>query len=214
LRRPWRQERESVSAAFSKWVRTTMFEITEEGDSHARVQLLDMERQVQRLQDECDRARQEREQSEVEGKQAIERERNGKRELQSQLRDYRDKEQELYEDIQRISQERDKLRRASLESQNGGPAFADREAELQRREANLRQLEDSMADKQQQVSEANDRIRTMAQQLREKEMDLDARLGGELRKYEAAQERLQQLIAQMEKQQRDEDEATLTARQL
>ena len=198
LCRPWRQEHESVSAGFSRWVRTTLFEFTNENDTGSRAQLLDMERQVQRLQDDCDAAQQERDRIHRDGLEALERERRSKRELQTQLRECRFKEQELYEDIRRISQEKENLRRTSLEpSSHQTKVLQQRETEVGLRETKLRDLEGNLAEKQHQVAEANDRIRSLAQQLREKEMDMDARLATELRKYQDADKRLKGLIAQV-----------------
>ncbi len=50
LRRPWRQDREAVSAAFSKWARVSMFENTAEGEAGLQAAQEEIERSLLELE--------------------------------------------------------------------------------------------------------------------------------------------------------------------
>jgi chromosome segregation ATPase len=183
LNQPWRQDQSdiSISDAFSKWIRETLFQAIGEDNEGVRQQFLDIERHILTLQEQCNEAQQIRSEDE----ETLERERGAKRELQNQLRLHREKEQRLYDDIERLSREKQQeLKRRRRESKNfaignndadGDDLFVQREAEITRKEAFLVQMDLSIQDKERQVAEANDRIRIMATQLRKKESDLEAK---------------------------------------
>jgi chromosome segregation ATPase len=184
LKQPWRPEGSdnSVSDAFSKWIRETLLPMIDNEEEFARRQLLDIAREVEQLHLQCQESR--RMQSKMVDK--LEHERHAKRELQNQIRFHREKEQQLYNDIQRLSSEKQiekQCRRReskifTLDSDGSVDevdSLEQREAEIARKEEILARMESSMQEKELQIAEANDRIRVMASQLRQKETDLEAK---------------------------------------
>jgi chromosome segregation ATPase len=188
LNKPWRPEGSnlSVSDAFSKWMRETLLPAVGEDEETARDQLLDIERHVTQLQMQYDDAL--RMQSEA--IESFERERQAKRELHNQIRFHREKEQQLYDDIQRLSREKLQVEQSRRREsriflvgsddaiEGYDDSLAQREAEIARKEELLARMEASTQEKELQIAEANDRIRMMASQLRQKETDLEAKEAG------------------------------------
>jgi hypothetical protein len=182
LSQPWRREQESISAAFSRFVRSTLTDIVgQRGDDAVFTdQLVDMETQISTLEEQRDEANRACLEQERKCREGLERERNSKRDLDRQLREQRRKEQELYQDIERLSKEKEHYRRQSLSStqtkadaEGLAAALEEREARIKQKEAELEEMEQSIRDQEGQIAEANDRIRRMAALLRKKETDLE-----------------------------------------
>ena len=203
----WRRETsDSIGESVSKWIRTVLLPAMEDearrgspdGDRDvmtAKQYLLDMETQICDLQQQYDQVRQEQHTDGTTITKQLEHERQTKYELLQEIRLYRDKEQQLYGEIQRLTKERQiEMQRRRRESRDfalddanpyrdnddddtdqkdASTIVADeehhqlqrREYEIQQKEEFLMHMELSLHDKEQQISEANERLRAMASQL-------------------------------------------------
>jgi chromosome segregation ATPase len=216
LNRPLRADREAISAAFSKWVRVTMFQLSSVSEAKA-----DEANQILQRQIEEDRmALHQRETLLEESKRTIERQLEESKEIESHLRSQLsqldDEKEKLTEQVyvlkttagssgngnsNRFSPTDDQMKkRASL--------LADRESEVKRQELDLRLREQKVDGRERQdtaqsedLEDVHGRFRKLADQLRQKERDLEwreANLTSELSKCENTQSRLQKLAIQLQ----------------
>jgi chromosome segregation ATPase len=213
LNRPIRADREAVSAAFSKWVRVTMFQLA--GDNGAKAD------EVLQQQIEDDRVAFHRREKILE---------ESKRTIVCQLEESKEIESHLRTQLSRLHDEKEKLieqgasLKATIDASANGKSdrfaptddrlkelaslLADRESQVTRKEAVLRQREQKVDGRErhtvaqsEELEDAHGRVRRLADQLRQKERDLEWRetnLTSELSKCENTQSRLQKLATQLQ----------------
>jgi chromosome segregation ATPase len=208
LNRRLRQDRESVSAALSKWVRVTLFQLAGD-DANANASESQLEGDPVSFD--------EREGVLEDSKSAIEKQlhesKRNEGELRSELSRLQDEKQEMTNQLGAVrarvtfegSAKSDQLR-SSDEKKDA--SFSDRESEVERKESALRQREQDVFAKEndssvrsEEFGSTNSRLRQMANQLREKERDLQRReenLASELAKCEHRQSRLKQMATQLQ----------------
>lgn len=218
LNRPLRADREAVSAAFSKWVRVTMFQLSDVSEAKA-----DEANQVLQRQIEDDRMAFHQRETILE---------ESKRTIETQLEESKGIESDLHCQLLRLQDEKEKLTEqvSVLKITAGSSAkgisnrflptddqmskrvslLADRESEVKRQELALHLREQNIdgrgkgrqdAAQSEELEDANGRFRKLADQLRQKECDLEwreANLTSELSKCENTQSRLQKLAIQLQ----------------
>jgi hypothetical protein len=216
LNRPLRADREAVSAAFSKWVRVTIFQLSGASEAKADEANKFLQRQIA-----DDRMAFHQRETVLE---------QSKRKIESQLEESKENESHLRSQLSRLHDEKEKLTeqvfvlKATGGSSGNGKSdqflptddqmkkraslLADREAEVKRQELALRLREQKVDGKErhgvaqsEELEDAHGRFRKLADQLRQKERDLEwreANLTSELSKCEKTQSRLQNLAIQLQ----------------
>jgi hypothetical protein len=233
LNRPLRADREAVSAAFSKWVRVTMFQLSSASDAKADEANQFLQRQI-----EDDRmAFHQRETVLEESKRTIESQLEESKEIESHLRSQLSR---LHDEKEKLTEQGSALKVTAGSIGNGksdqilptddqmkkrASLLADRESEVKRQELAL-QLREQKVDggerqgfaQSEELENAHGRFRKLADQLRQKERDLEwreANLTSELSKCENTQSRLQKLAIQLQqKAEQLSHDRSLTARRM
>jgi hypothetical protein len=216
LNRPLRADREAVSAAFSKWVRVTMFQLSAVSEAKA-----DEANQLVQRQIEDDRmAFHQRENVLEESKRTIEGELEESKAIESHLRSQLS---QLHDEKEKLTEQVSALKTTASSNGNGksyrflptddqmekrASLLADRESEVKRQELDLHLREQKVdgrerqgASQSEELEGAHGRFRKLADQLRKKERDLEwreANLTSELSKCENTQSRLQKLAIQLQ----------------
>jgi hypothetical protein len=216
LNRPLRADREAVSAAFSKWVRVTMFQLSGLSEAKSDEANQSLQRQI-----EDDRmVFHQRETVLEESQRTIESQLEESKEIESHLRS---QISQLHDEKEKLTEQVSVLKTTAGSSGNGHTnrflptddqmkkrvsLLADRESEVKRQELDLRLREQKVDGRERQgttqseeLEDAHGRFRKLADQLRHKERDLEwreANLTSELSKCENTQSRLKKLAIQLQ----------------
>jgi chromosome segregation ATPase len=216
LNRPLRADREAVSAAFSKWVRVTMFQLS--GVSAAKA---DEANQLVQRQIEDDRMAFHQRENVLEGsRRKIEGELEESKAIENHLRSQLS---QLHDEKEKLTEQVSTLKTTASSNGNGksnrllptvdqmkerASLLADRESEVKRQELDLRIREQKVDGRERQgaaqseeLEDAHGRFRKLADQLRQKKRDIECReanLTSELSKCENTQSRLQKLAIQLQ----------------
>ena len=232
LLRPWRQEQEEVSAAFSKWVRVVLCDMNERVAIKVDSESKTLEKSLFQLQKKHRDSEESRKKWETEHLALQERARRLDQTHDALRSEIRVKERNILQltaEISCLREEKDAL----LSKQNEGNReeyaigsdsrnVKQRRAEIERKEKSLIDLENSLHDRDQQsVREMEGtqlQIRKFAEQLNQKEVELCAKeqqLESELLKNQTTQTRLQDLALMLRKKaQQLEKESQSVARRM
>jgi hypothetical protein len=217
LDKPWRHEQEAVSAAFSKWVRSALFDVDEQ------IRATEADESIIKLLQENEELQETVTQLEEDRSCLLDRENTLERtnaDLEVHLNACNEIETQLRTEIEVLELEKKSLQQelASLklevqsiaakskeEAKEMESLIATREAELDQKENALLlregEIQNKGTDASSQFEEANTRIRTLANHLHEKGKDLEAReaqLLSDFTKNENTQQRLQALAMQLQ----------------
>lgn len=171
--KPLRCEQEEVSAAFSKWVRATMFQV----DEADKLELTNsLKEKLDIVQQERDELHGIREQLQLEREQLGVRENAIKQELLDFQRDLNRRAEALESEALRLQEEKNLLSsevNLSTNKENEIFSYIDREVELETKEKELimrqKQFQEYEQNTAREFEAANDRIRKMAELLSVKE---------------------------------------------
>lgn len=221
--RTWRNDQEAVSATFSKWVRTTIFDAEQEIGAQAEQKIASMEQEVSLLTSERDEALDGQRVAEAQMK-AIN---DSKTKVEQALEEARERERQLRSDMEILQADQTRTMDESRKHRNGGKngrtldrsfdrfldvsnetkyssVISQREEAVVRREAAVQSREASVLEKEQLFSEeyedAQAHIQASLNDLRGREKVLESReahLESELEKCTKTQARLQSLALQL-----------------
>lgn len=218
LKRPWRREQEEVNAAFSKWIRVALFDANGEVQTERKL----WEESMARL--EQDYAESEKSRMDLEGvnktlKDLVKKLEENRSTLTKELEASDKTIMRLEKEASKLREERDQLAKekklsdpnschrgvADQYRMDADHRISQRESEVERKEADLDQREhllnerDCQATRQLETSQG--RIRAMAEQLRRKEIELDAKekeVAAETARNKTTQARVQELAEMLQ----------------
>jgi len=218
LKQPWRQEREAVSAAFSKWVRVTMFDAAEqeenemiqalEQQNHESMHVIDqLEERCAELvaQTECFEASQRENENQIASQKEV------VSQLRSEVANLLDENEILKKEIESFKEQHEKQKSGVPSSPGSAQLYrqvedrmkrmeslvAQREMEMERKERDVQSRERAVQVREQEAAvrfdDANVRVRKMADQLRQRELEIEFKethLASELARCGTSQQRV------------------------